>query len=180
MLLTLNGWRTRFIRSATPGMRERVTDAQSGQSVGLGKCAREITRFGNSLQPSDAVALSSGQIFVVGLVQHHQHVGRQLRRKPRVQPGRTSVPVGLFGLAMKTRRVSALTARTHRVEVVAEIARRHFDAGGPDRLHRERIDGECMLRINRLACPASETRAPRGPARRWNRCRARCSPCATP
>ena len=105
---------------------------------------------------------SSRQVFVVGLVEHHEHVRRQ-RRDESLELGRASinVPVGLFGFAMKTRRVAVGDCARHRVEVVAVIARRHFDAARADRLHRQRIDRECVLRIDRLVAGVRNARAAR-------------------
>ena len=88
---------------------------------------------------------------LVGLIQHHAaRPPATLRRKPNgSRRAPIQVPVGLLGLAMNTMRVSSRTARRHGVEIVAEIACRHFDARGARGLCRQRVHRERMLRVNR-------------------------------
>ena len=108
--------------------------------------------------PRDAVGAVGGlEVLVVGLVEHDDDVARH-RRDERLErpPAAIHVPVGLFGLATNTTRVLRRDRGAHRGEVVAEIARRHLDAGRAARLRRERIDGERVLRVDRLVARAQE------------------------
>ena len=73
--------------------------------------------------------------------------------------GSAQVPVGLLGLAMKTRRVSARDRRGHRRQIVTErhraVARerRHFDGARAGACDHDAVDRKAVLRVHR-ACAA--------------------------
>ena len=115
-LLTLNGWRTRFIRSATCGMRERVAHAQARQAVGLGERARD-DEVRVALEPASTRV--DAHIAAAGTRCRPRRAPpararNALARTPRCSSSGAKVPVGLFGLAMKTTCVSCVDRRGHR------------------------------------------------------------------
>ena len=60
------------------------------------------------------------------------------------------VPVGLFGLASNTSRVSSLIASRIAARSKPSFAHRSFDQLRPGRVHRHRIDDERVLARHRV------------------------------
>ena len=156
-LLTLNGWRTRFMMSATDGCAKRIADAQARQAVGLGKGARH-DQVRMALEPFHRLGLQfRRQVLVVGLVDHHQHaLGHALEERFQRLGAAAWCRSDCSGWRSRPRRSRRRSPRGHRVEVVAVVLRRHRDAARAARLRGERIDREAVLRVDRGAPRAEE------------------------
>ncbi len=78
---TLNGWRTRFSRSASAGWARRRSPRAAPPGRTPSRTARDTSRFGNSPHPGGTLSARSSagaQVLVVRLVQHDDH-GRAAR-----------------------------------------------------------------------------------------------------
>ena len=85
-------------------------------------------------QPRHAVLRAAlAAILEIGFVEHHQRIEAGPLEQALDRSRGAQVPVGLFGLAMNTSRVSGVDRRRHGVEIVASgigavaLERRHLD-----------------------------------------------------
>ena len=178
-LLTLNGWRTRFSRSATSGWHTRVAHPQARPARRpWRRCAsRSGWESARSSACSGSAAPAPGIRYRPRPPPRSPCFGAR-RRKDSSSAAVSMVPVGLFGLAMNTTWVSGRIAAQHRLEIVAVILRRHDDArarrapASPAGRRRTRAANR------RPSSPARETPCPPARARRSSRCRARSAACA--
>ena len=135
---------------------EGVAHPQSGQTVNLRERARH-DEIGIASEPADAVRFRPVfQVFVVGLIQHDHDLGWQrldecFERGRADQRSRRVVGVGNEHEACVGRH-----GAPHRTEIMPELARRNLDPACPGRLHRQGVNRERVLRVDRLATGAEK------------------------
>ncbi len=154
--LTLNGWRTRFSRSATDGVHHAEADAKPCEAVGLGECPRhDQVRIASD--PVDGIGLVGWiEELVVGLVEDDQDLARNRIDEGLDASGRVPGSRGIVGIGDEHDPRARRDRGAHRIQVVSIVLRRDL---GPDRaagLRRQRIDDEGVLRPHRMVAGAQE------------------------
>ena len=133
-----------------------VAHAQRREPVGLRERARD-DQVRVSAEPLDrARAVGRREVLVVGLVEHDDDLARHLRDERldlrAADPG--------AGRVVRVRDEHDARARPdrrqHRRQVVPVVPRRHLDALRAPRVRRERVDGERVLRVDRLVAGRQE------------------------
>src|SRR6185312_17536445 len=138
------------------GTHHPVADAQAREPVGLGERARhdEVRQVGEPLRRLRVVAWR--EVLVVRLVEHHDDVARHRFDEAADALGRDPRAGGIVRVGHEHDSRRRRDRGGHRVEVVAEVARRHGDAARAARLRGQRIDDETVLRVDRLVARLQE------------------------